>query len=481
MIVTQLITRSLGMVLCAIALAMALPVVVDLADGNRDWQVFAASSLFSFFIGFLLTVTAGPPDPSRFNIRTGFVLTTVVWVMATAFAAIPFVGVGLTFTDAYFEAMSGLTTTGSTVLVQLDVLPRGVLLWRSELQAVGGLGIIVTALLMLPFLQIGGMQLFATESSERSDKVFPRSAETVTAIALIYGSLIVACAAAYAALGMTAFDAICHALTTVSTGGFSTHDESFGFFRSSALQWVCIVFMVLGSVPFLLIYRGLLGKPFEILRDHQLRSFLWVSLAATLAMVVALTATTGSVSLDVLRRAAFNAVSLLTTTGFASEDYSMWGALAVGVAFLLTFIGGCSGSTAGGVKIYRLDIAWLIAKSHLITLASPNRVTPLVYNRRKLDGDVVSSVATFMFVYLFTALLFTLVLAGAGLDFITAVSSSAQALASVGPGLGEIVGPAGNYSSLPDIGKWTLSFEMLLGRLELLTVLVLFEPEFWRT
>ena len=350
MIDTQLIARLLGLVLCAIAFAMALPIIVDLADGNRHWQVFAASSLFAFFVGFLMTIAAGPPAQSTFSIRTGFVLTTLIWLLATAFAAVPFVGVGLTFTDAYFEAMSGLTTTGSTVLVQLDMLPRGVLLWRSELQAVGGLGIIVTALLILPFLRIGGMQLFATESSDRSEKVFPRSAETAMAIALIYGCLIVACAAAYAALGMTAFDAICHALTTISTGGFSTHDKSFGFFQSSALQWVCIVFMLLGSVPFLLVCRGLLGKPSAVLRDRQLRSFLWVSLIATIAMVVALLATGGSLSWDILKRAAFSAVSLLTTTGYASEDYSMWGALAVGVAFLLTFIGRLLGARQRAVS-----------------------------------------------------------------------------------------------------------------------------------
>ena len=480
MINARPILITTGATLCAFATAMMLPALVDLADANRDWQVFAVSSLVTFFIGGLLVLVAPAPSDAGINLRTGFLLTTVVWLAAAAFAGLPFIGVGLNYTDAYFEAMSGLTTTGSTVLVHLDGLPRGILLWRSILQMVGGIGIIVTAILLLPFLRIGGMQLFATESSDRSEKLMPRAIETSLTIVGIYAFLIAACAVSFLLLGMTLFDAVCHAFTTVSTGGFSTHDASFGFFTSSALQWVCILFMVLGSLPFTVLYRCRSFNLAPLLRDSQSRAYFALLISATAVVFFHLEAAGATPPEEALRKAAFNIVSIVSTTGFATEDYTKWGAFAVGVFLLLTFIGGCSGSTAGGIKIYRLEIAGLLSRAHLIHLISPNRISRLTYAGRRVDQDVAFSVIAFLFAYMTTALVFSVALSATGLDVLTAFSASVQAIASVGPGLGDIVGPAGNFSTLPDLAKWLLSFEMLLGRLELFTILVLLAPTFWR-
>jgi trk/ktr system potassium uptake protein len=479
MIDLRSILVTLGLVLCASAAAMLLPALVDFADLNSDWTVFVASAAVTFFAGGLLTLVGSGPSSRVVSLKTGFILTTTVWIVATAFAALPFVGVGLSYTDAYFEAMSGLTTTGSTVLSRLDNLPRGILLWRSVLQLIGGVGIIVTAINMLPFLRIGGMQLFATESSDNTEKILPRSVELTLAIAAIYAALVAACAAAYLAFGMTGFDAICHAFTTVSTGGFSTHDLSFGFFQSPALQWICVLFMILGSLPFLVIYKAWHTRNINLLQDQQVRGFL-VLLAAAIAIMAFYLAVRDGLTLEVaVRKSAFNVVSIVSTTGFATEDYTQWGPFAIGIFFVLMFVGGCSGSTAGGIKIYRLQITWLLTNAHLAQLVSPRRVTSPVYNSRALDDDIAFSVVAFLFVYIISVLCFAVLLSASGLDMTTAFSSSAQAIASVGPGMGDVVGPAGNFAPLPATAKWLLSFEMLLGRLELFTVLVLFRAEFW--
>ena len=471
---------SLGLVLCTFAAAMMLPAMVDLADGNTDWQVFVASAAFTLFVGGLFIFLAPDHGASEINTRTGFLLTTITWLVVTAFAAIPFIGIGLSYTDAYFETMSGLTTTGSTVLTKLDSLPRGILLWRALLQGIGGLGIVVTAIIMLPFLRVGGMQLFHTESSESSEKILPRTIELVFAIAGVYAALTILCTIAYIALGMTGFDAICHALTTLATGGFSTHDASFGFFKSPALEWTCIVFMFAGALPFVVIYHGMVGKPAQILKDAQIRGYLLVVVATCLTLGIWLTLQNGVPFPEALRKASFAVVSVITTTGFATDDYTKWGFFPVGVFFLLMFIGGCSGSTAGGIKVYRLQVVGALMQAHLSQLVRPHRIARLTYNERQLTSEVMFSVVTFIFIYVATAGVFSLLLSATGLDFITAVSSSVQAIASVGPGLGDTVGPSGNFATLPVMAKWLLSFEMLLGRLELFTVLVLFQIEFWR-
>ncbi len=460
---------------------MVLPAIVDIADNEPGWRVFLASAVFTFFIGGLMLLVAYDDKPMQLGLKEGFVLTTFIWVFVAAFAAVPFVGQGLPYTDAFFESMSGLTTTGATVLVPLDSLPRGILLWRSILQGLGGLGIVVTALIILPFLRVGGMQLFQTESSDRSEKVLPRALELVTATAGIYAALIVACIATYIALGMTAFDAINHGLTTVATAGFSTHDKSFGFWQSPALHWACIVFMILGALPFVVFIRMLRGEPSALWRDSQVRGF--VAFLVTICIIVSLwlSASRDLPLSDAIRLATFNVTSIITTTGYSSGDYTAWGSFAVGLFFLLMFIGGCSGSTCGGIKIYRLQVAGALTRSHFLHLMSPNRVVTLTYNERRLPDDVPFSVIAFLAIYMTTVGVFTVILSALGLDLTTSLSAAASAVGNVGPGLGEFIGPAGNYSSLPATAKWILSFAMLLGRLELFTVLVLLRPEFWRS
>lgn len=474
------IVLTLGLVLCAIAATMVLPAIVDIADGQPGWRVFFASSVFTFFIGGLMLLVAYNDRPMELGLKEGFVLTTVTWVFVAAFAAIPFVGLGLPYTDAFFEAMSGLTTTGSTVLVKLDLLPRGILLWRSILQGLGGLGIVVTALIILPFLRVGGMQLFQTESSDRSEKVLPRALELVTATAAIYGGLMVACIAAYLAFGMTPFDAVNHALTTVATAGFSTHDQSFGFFQSPALQWVCIIFMILGALPFVVFIRMLRGEPAALWTDAQVRGFAFLLVTICFIVSVWLSNSRDIPLAEAMRMATFNVTSILTTTGYSAGDYTSWGSFAVGLFFLLMFIGGCSGSTCGGIKIYRLQVTGILTRSHFLHLMSPSRVVTLTYNRRRLPDDVPFSVVAFLAIYMTTVGVFTVILSALGLDLTTSLSAAASAVGNVGPGLGEIIGPAGNYSGLPATAKWILAFAMLLGRLELFTVLVLLRPEFWR-
>jgi len=474
------IALTVGITLCALAALMLLPALVDLVDNNRDWQVFLVSSVLTFFIGGLLVFSGIDLERNDIELKEGFVLTTLSWVVTAGFSALPFVGLGLNYTDAYFESMSGLTTTGSTVLSGLDNLPRGILLWRSLLQGLGGIGIVVTAIVMLPFLRVGGMQLFHTESSDRSEKFMPRSAQLIGAITQIYVGLIALCAMVYGLLGMTAFDAICHALTTVSTGGFSTHDASFAFFTSPALQWTSIVFMVLGALPFVALIRIMNGHSGGVWRDTQVHGFVGFLVGVSIVLAIWLAETRGLAFSDALLLAAFNVVSITTTTGYANNDYMEWGPFAIGLIFLLTFVGGCAGSTAGGIKIYRFQVTGLLIKGHFLSLMSPHRISPLRYNRRRLPEDVPFSIIAFLAIYMATVAFFTLLLAGLGIDLITALSASATAVGNVGPGLGDTIGPVGSFAPLPIAAKWALSAAMLLGRLELFTVLVLLRPEFWR-
>jgi trk/ktr system potassium uptake protein len=474
------IVLTVGIVLCAIAAAMLLPALVDYLDGRTSARVFLASAVLTFFIGGLMLLVAHDDKPMQLGLKEGFVLTTVCWVAVAAFAALPFMGLGLSLSDAFFESMSGLTTTGSTVLVRLDDLSRGILLWRSLLQGFGGLGIVVTALIMLPFLRVGGMQLFYLENSDRSEKVLPRALELVTATAAVYATLIVACIALYIIFGMTPFDAINHAMTTVATAGFSTHDKSFGFFVEPQLQWICIIFMILGALPFVVFIRMLRGEHSALWRDAQVRGFAIFLFAICAISSFWLSVTTEIDLFRAIRLATFNVTSIVTTTGYSSDDYTSWGSFAIGLFFLLMFVGGCSGSTCGGIKIYRLQVAGILTRSHFLHLMSPNRIVTLTYNRRRLPDDVPFSVVAFLAIYMTTVGVFTVILSAMGLDLVTAMSAAASAVGNVGPGLGDIIGPHGNYSGLPDTAKWVLCFAMLLGRLELFTVLVLLRPEFWR-
>jgi trk system potassium uptake protein TrkH len=475
------VARVVGLMLCGLAAVMLIPAAVDAAYGSSDWIAFAESAAVTAFIGGAMVLATQGGHAFELNLRQAFLLTVACWLGVTAFAALPFLGLGLDYTDAFFEAISGITTTGSTVISGLDGLPPGILLWRSLLQWVGGLGIVVMAIVILPFLRVGGMQLFQTESSERSEKVVPSAFDLAAWIGVIYVALTALCALLYGIGEMSAFDAVNHAMATLATGGYSTHDASFAHFKNPFTQWTGTVFMLAGALPFVVYIRFLKGQRGAFWRDPQVRALLRFLVLAWVAMACWLWAARDIGFFDALTLTAFNITSVVTTTGFANADYTLWGPLATGAFLIFTFVGGCSGSTSGAIKIYRHQVLWIVIRNQLLRLASPRRVVIPRYGGRRLPDDVAPSVMAFVAVFMATVGLFTIALAGMGLDLETALSASATAITNVGPGLGPIIGPAGNFASLPDPAKWILSAAMLLGRLEIFTLLVLLDPQFWRT
>lgn len=471
-----------GVLLATLAAAMVLPAVADAAVGNRDWQVFAISAALTLFVGGILVLSTRGLARGGIGLRQAFVLTTLCWLVIPTFAALPFMfaDLKLDYTDAFFEAMSGVTTTGATVIVGLDHAAPGILLWRALLQWLGGIGIIAMALVVLPMLQVGGMQLFRMESSDRSEKALPRAAQFAAWTGFLYLGFTLLCAALYRLAGMGGFDAVAHAMTTIATGGFSTRDSSVGFYKEPLIDLVAIIFMLIGSLPFVLYVRAVRGAPGMLWRDEQVRWFLGIVLMVVSAMTMYLVFLRGVAGPDALRMAAFNVVSVITGTGYATTDYGAWGGFAVTSMFCVMFIGGCAGSTTCGIKVFRLQVLYASANIQVRRLLQPNGVFIPYYNGKPIPDAVTESVMAFFFLFLLCFMAIAVGLSLAGLDFITAVSGAATAISNVGPGLGPIIGPAGNFASLPDPAKWLLAAGMLLGRLELFTVLVLLMPSFWR-
>lgn len=473
-----------GLVLLATAAMMLFPLLVDIYYRNPDWRAFSLASALSAGLGGLLAYIGRRSLKAGLTLRQAFMLTPISWFSVTAVSAMPFFFsdygiVSRSLADSVFEAVSGITTTGATVIAGLDDAPPGLLLWRSILQWMGGIGIIATAIAILPALGIGGMQLFRTESSDRSEKAMPRVRQIAMTIGAVYLGLTLVAALTYWLAGMQPFDAVAHALSSVATGGYSTSDGSFGTWEANGIQWFATTFMLSGSVPFVLYVRFIAGDR-KALWDRQVRTLL-----AFLGLVILLLGLwlTLSGKYDVepaFRHAAFNVVSVVTTTGYATTDYSTWGNVAIGIFFGLTFVGGCTGSTAGGIKIFRFEVMAVMLRIYFLRLLYPRGVFPRYYGERQLDDEVVGSVVAFFAVFFVCYAMLTIALMGFELDFLTSASGAATALANVGPGLGDTIGPAGNFSSLPDGAKWLLSFGMLLGRLELFTVLMLFVPRFWR-
>lgn len=470
-----------GSLLIWLGAFMSAPMLIDYAAGDDDWRAFAISALITIFIGGGL-VFANRGAPPSLSIKQGFLLTVASWVALVTFAALPlYLGsLRLSPTDAFFEAMSGLTTTGATVIVGLDDAPRGILLWRALLQWLGGVGIIIMAIAVLPMLKIGGMQLFKLESSDNSEKILPRASQFAASIAVLYTGLTLACSTAYWMAGLSGFDAIAHAMTTVATGGFSTRDASFAAFYGQGADMIAVVFMILGSLPFGLYLIALRGAPQRLFLDSQVIFFIAVALGLVATVAAFLVATQLHDGADAARLSAFNVVSIMTGTGYASTDYNAWGPFAVSFFFIVMFVGGCAGSTSCGLKIFRLQIALAALKAHALRMAYPHGVITARYNGKPITDEIFASVLNFFLAYFAIFGLAAAILSVLGLDPITAFSAAGSAIANVGPGLGDIIGPAGAYADLPDSAKWILSLAMLLGRLELLTVLVLFLPSFWR-
>jgi len=476
------VVHILGWIVCATALILCLPAATDLAYGNPEWSAFLSAGIVAAFSGGVCVLATRPKGiKQNLNIRQAFLITTLGWAVVSVVAAVPFLYIGVDFTDAVFESMSAITTTGSTVLTQLDTLPPGILLWRAVLQWIGGIGIIAIAILILPLLRVGGMQLFKIESSDTSEEKLFNALQTIISVFVIYAGLTILCGALYFIFGMTPFDAVTHAMTTLSTGGYSTHDESFAFFKDMRLHWVATIFMFAGAVPFLLYIKAVRGHFQALVTDQQVRGFIAFLVISSVVMAIWLLQQRSNIGfVEALTLTSFNITSVVTTTGYASDDYTLWGPGAVGVFLVLMFVGGCSGSTSGAIKIYRHQILLELVRAHVKRLISPHRVVPLIYNGKRLPQDVPYSVLAFLAVFVATIAVFTVFLSMMGLDIVTAYSASVTAITNVGPGLGSIVGPSGNFSTLPDEAKWLLTFAMLAGRLEVLALLVAFDPDFWR-
>ncbi|MGC2856792.1 TrkH family potassium uptake protein [Novispirillum sp. DQ9] len=471
----------IGLLLTILSGGMLIPAIIDLALDNADWQAFAWSGALGIFLGLTL-VFANASGRVALNVRQAFLLTVATWVVLPAFAAVPFTfsEPGLSYTDAYFEAMSGVTTTGATVMVGLDHQPPGLLMWRAILQWLGGLGIIVMALTVLPMLKVGGMQMFKVEAFEAQEKIYSRATQIAAALTLVYGGLTLVWALMLWIVGMPLLEAVAHAMSTIATGGYSTRDASVGHFDSALIDAIITVGMVAGGIPFLLFLQVLRGRPLLLWRDSQVRWYLGVLAVFSVLVAWWLWAMRGFDPLQALRYASFNVVSVMTGTGFATSDFNGWGGFPVAALFLLMFVGGCAGSTTCGIKVFRFQILYETAKVQLGRLLQPHAVFIPYFNGRPIQAGVSEAVMGFFFLYALTVGFVTLGLGLMGLDLVTALSGAATAVSNVGPGLGPVIGPAGNFSTLPDAAKWLLSLGMLLGRLEIYTVLVLLVPRFWR-
>lgn len=460
---------------------MVFPLLVDLLDGRGEWHVFLESSVFSILVGGLLALSCANGVKEGLSIRQTFLLTTTVWLALPLFGAIPLMlgATELRFVDAFFEAMSGLTTTGSTVISGLDDLPRGLLLWRGILQWVGGIGIIVVAMVFLPELRVGGMQIFKSESFDTFGKILPRAQAIAKQISLIYVSLTMACMLVYMVMGMGPFDALVHSMTTIATGGFANYDASFGAF-AGPVEYAASVFMILAALPFVRYVQLINGHGTPMLRDSQIRGFLM-----TLGLLVAIATgvlyyTRPHGGEEALRSALFNITSIMSGTGYASADYMQWGSFLVMIFFFTGLIGGCAGSTACSVKIFRYQLLFASIRGQIQRIRSPHGVFITRYEGRPVNAEVLSSVISFFMFFVVTLGVVAWGLALTGLDFVTAVSGAATAVANIGPGLGDTIGPAGNFSTLNDPAKWILSAAMLIGRLELMAVYAILTVRFWR-
>lgn len=479
-----------GALVAVLGLMMLIPMVADLLSPDEihraDWSAFAIGAIIAVATGGGAAAASWGPIKTV-STREGFLLTAVSWLMLVLFAAIPLAlgGLHLSYVDAFFEAMSGLTTTGSTVVTGLDDAPPGALLWRSMLQWFGGVGIIIMAFAVLPALKIGGMQIFKSEAWDTSEKFIANATQYSLSLTMIYVFFTTLCFLLLWAFGMPAWDAVNHAMTTVATGGYSTKDASLGAFLTvgrAPLDLIVTTFMIIGSLPFGIFLAAVLrGAWSRLFSDSQIQFFFTVVAGLTFIMMFRVLTLFDDMDLfTAFRLAIFNVVSVLTGTGFATTDYNAWGPFAVGFFFCIMFIGGCAGSTSCGMKIFRFQVALGAISVYARRLAHPNSVAVARYNGRPLTDDVFVSVLSFFFVYFATFATLAVLLSGLGLDTLTALSAAGSAIANVGPGLGEIVGPAGNFSTLPDMAKMLLAGGMLLGRLELFTILVILSPTFWR-
>ncbi len=472
---------AIGVLLIILGAFMLIPFFIQFIYGEKN-SIFLSSASVTVFIGILLVLT-NLEENRKLNLQQAFLLTTLSWLSIAIFGCIPFLlsDLNLSFIDSFFESMSGITTTGSTIISSLEDAPKSILIWRAILQWLGGIGVIVMAITILPLLNVGGMQLFRMESSETTEKILPKTREVTFVISAIYISLTLLCAVAYWTVGMNIFDSIAHSMTTIATGGFSTYSSSIGYFQNPKIEVVSIIFIILGSIPFIAYLKFVKGDKKIFFNDNQIKGLIYILIFSVLLMFFYLILTNKEYNFfENLRISTFNVVSILSGTGYVTSDFSLWGKFPLIFFLFLMFIGGCAGSTTCGIKIFRFQILKIFVFNQIKKLIYPNGVFPMKYNNEKISNTFVYSIISFIFLYFFIFFILAAILSLDGLDFITSLSGSASAISNVGPGLGEMIGPNGNFSNLPNISKLSLSLGMLLGRLELFAVLVLFFPSFWK-
>ena len=470
-----------GTVVCAVGFLLFIPLITEIVYKTESWQSYAVPILLYLIVGGSLVITNRNVE-LKITIKEAFVITVLSWILLSILCAVPFIytKIDLTVVDALFESVSGITTTGSTIINNLDELPKGVLIWRALLQWLGGIGIVVIALFILPFLRIGGMQLFHLEGDDPYEKFLPKISSVISKIFSIYLILTIILFALYYICNMSLFDALTHSFSTISTGGFSTHDESFAYFNSNKILLVAIIFMILGSFPFMIIAQMSLRNFFSLFRDNQVRAFLLTLITSILLIFFFAQEYVEGGLLEKIISIAFNTISIISGTGYVSENYEGWGNYASVLFLILMFIGGCAGSTTGGLKIFRILILFKYINLNLKKMLQPHAVLASHFNGKKVPDSTYESVMSFFFLYILTFAISALALSFSGLDFLTCISASASAISNVGPGLGDIIGPNGNYSILTNYSKLVLTATMFLGRLEMLTILVLFLPSFWK-
>lgn len=477
----QAIFFVLGLLLVFLGTTMIAPALLDWYLGDANWEVFAQSAILTLLAGGLCSLANRPHGEMALSIRETFLMTAMTWLALSAFAALPFIfsTITATHTDSFFEAISALTTTGASVISGLDFVPKGILLWRSILQWLGGIGIIVMALTVMPILHIGGMHLFRSEFSDRSEKVLPRVSQITKAIFWTYVFLTLLCALALWFAGMSIFEAACYSMTTVSTGGMSTSDASIAYFDNVAIEIIMITFMAVGGSTLLLYVRLFRGEIKTFWQDSQTR--IYFALLVLFPSAIALWRWRQDVPFaSSVRESFFNGISILTTSGFSTEDYGNWGTLPVILFFIMMFIGGCTGSTAGGIKVFRFKVIYQLTRIQIYKLYRPHAVVVPTYNRQQIPTSIFDSVITFIALFLLSFAVLAIGLAAYDLDFMTSISGAIAALSNIGPGFGTLIGPRDNYALAPEGAKWLLMAGMILGRLELLTIFVLFTPKFWK-
>ena len=470
-----------GILLIILGLFMLIPFFVQFIYEEIN-NSFLTSACVTSFIGILLILT-NLEENRKLNLQQAFLLTALSWLSIAIFGCFPFLfsDLNLSFVDSFFESMSGITTTGSTVITNLENTPKSILIWRAILQWLGGIGVIVMAITILPLLNVGGMQLFRMEGGESTEKILPKTRELTLVLSIIYLALTFSCAVAYFSVGMNLFDSIAHSMTTIATGGFSTYSDSIGYFKNPNIEIVSICFIILGSIPFITYLKFAKGNKKIFFKDSQIKGLVYILLiAAALMFLYLILNNTEYTLLGNLRIAVFNVVSIISGTGYVTSDFSLWGKFPLVFFLFLMFIGGCAGSTTCGIKIFRFQILGVFMLNQIKKLIYPRGIFSMKYNDEKISNTFIYSIITFIFLYFFIFFILVTLLSLNGLDFVTALSGAASAISNVGPGLGDTIGPNGNYSSLPSFSKLILTLGMLLGRLELFAVLILFFPSFWK-